>query len=176
MTLQLPRLSQRMRFLRQSEIRNMTIECTRVGGLNLSQGICDTPVPEVVRRAAQAAIEEGCNIYTRFDGLPELRAAIAKKLGRFNGIDVTGEGDVVVTSGSSSAFYGTCLAILDPGDDVVLFEPYYGYHADTLAALGAEPRFVTMRPPTWSFDAAALEEAITPRTRAIVVNTPVNPC
>jgi aminotransferase len=165
-----------MRFLRQSEIRNMTIECTRVGGLNLSQGICDTPVPEVVRRAAQAAIEEGCNIYTRFDGLPELRAAIARKLGRFNGIDVSGEGDVVVTSGSSSAFYGACLAILDPGDDVVLFEPYYGYHVDTLLGLGVEPRTVTLKPPNWAFDPADLERAIGPRTRAIVVNTPSNPC
>jgi aminotransferase len=165
-----------MRFLRQSEIRNMTIECTRVGGLNLSQGVCDTPVPEVVRRAAQAAIEEGCNIYTRFDGLPELRVAIAKKLGRFNGIDVTGEGDIVVTSGSSAAFYGACLAVLDPGDDVVLFEPYYGYHVDTLLGLGVEPRIVTLSPPDWSFDPAALSRAVGPRTRAIVVNTPSNPC
>jgi len=152
----LPKLGNRMRFLRQSEIRNMTIECTRAGGLNLSQGVCDTPVPEVVRRAAQAAIEEGCNIYTRFDGLPELRAAIARKLGRWNGIDVTGEGDVVVTSGSSAAFYGACLAILDPGDDVVLFEPYYGYHVDTLLSLGVEPRIVTLEPPGFSFDPAAV--------------------
>ncbi len=154
----------------------MTIECTRVGGLNLSQGVCDTPVPEVVRRAAQAAIEEGCNIYTRFDGLPDLRAAIAKKLARFNGIDVSGEGDVVVTSGSSAAFYGACLAILDPGDDVVLFEPYYGYHVDTLLGVGVEPRTVTLKPPDWAFDPAELERAIGPRTRAIVVNTPSNPC
>jgi aminotransferase len=165
-----------MRFLRQSEIRNMTIECTRVGGLNLSQGVCDTPVPEVVRRAAQAAIEDGCNTYTRFDGLPELRAAIAKKLRRFNGIEVSGDGDIVVTSGSSAAFYGACLAILDPGDDVVLFEPYYGYHVDTLLGLGVEPRTVTLEPPNWTFDPAALERAVGPRTRAIVVNTPSNPC
>jgi aminotransferase len=172
----LPKLGNRMRFLRQSEIRNMTIECTRAGGLNLSQGVCDTPVPEVVRRAAQAAIEEGCNIYTRFDGLPELRAAIAKKLARWNGIDVTGEGDIVVTSGSSAAFYGACLAILDPGDDVVLFEPFYGYHVDTLLALGVEPRIVTLEPPGFGFDPEAVARAIGPRTRAIVVNTPSNPC
>jgi aminotransferase len=165
-----------MRFLRQSEIRNMTIECTRAGGLNLSQGVCDTPVPEVVRRAAQAAIDEGVNTYTRFDGLPELRAAIARKLGRFNGMNVTGEGDVVVTSGSSAAFYGACLSILDPGDDVILFEPYYGYHVDTLVGLGVEPRTVTLSPPDWSFDPEDLARAIGPRTRAIVVNTPSNPC
>jgi aminotransferase len=164
-----------MRFLRQSEIRNMTIECTKVSGINMSQGVCDTPVPEIVKRAAQAAIDEGVNTYTRYDGLPEMRAAVARKLARDNRVEVTGDGDVVITSGSSSAFYGACLAILDPGDDVVLFEPYYGYHLDTLTALDAEARFVTMRPPEWSFDAAALEAAIGPRTRAIVVNTPTNP-
>jgi aminotransferase len=165
-----------MRFLRQSEIRNMTLECTRVGGINMSQGVCDTPVPEAVQRAAQAAIAEGHNIYTRYDGVPELRRAIAKKLAAQNGLQFTGEGDIVVTSGSSSAFYGACLAVLDPGDEVILFEPYYGYHADTLTAVGAEARYVTLRPPDWSFDAADVERAVTPRTRAIVVNTPTNPC
>lgn len=166
-----------MAFLRQSEIRNMTIECTKVSGVNMSQGVCDTPVPEFVRRAAQAAIDDGVNTYTRFDGLPELRHAIAAKLARMNGLGhLSGEGDIVVTSGSSSAFYGACLAILDPGDEVVLFEPYYGYHADTITALEASARFVTLRPPEWSFDPGALEAAVTPRTRAIVVNTPTNPC
>jgi aminotransferase len=171
-----PHLGNRTRFLRQSEIRNMTIECTKVRGINMSQGVCDTPVPEPVRRAAQEAIDAGVNTYTRFDGLPELRSAIARKLSSRNGLDVTGEGDVVVTSGSSSAFYGACLAILDPGDEVVLFEPYYGYHRDTLTSLGVETRFVTMRPPDWSFDVRDLEKAVTERTRAIVVNTPTNPC
>jgi aminotransferase len=154
----------------------MTLECTRVGGINMSQGVCDTPVPEAVQRAAQAAIAEGHNIYTRYDGVPELRRAIAKKLAAQNGLHFTGEGDIVVTSGSSSAFYGACLAVLDPGDEVILFEPYYGYHADTLSALGAEARYVTLRPPDWTFDTADLERAVTPRTRAIVVNTPTNPC
>jgi aminotransferase len=171
-----PKLGNRMRFLRQSEIRNMTIECTRVGGINLSQGVCDTPVPEEVRRAAQAAIDEGCNIYTRFDGLPELRSAIAKKLARHNGLRFSGEGDIVVTSGSSSAFYGACLSVLDPGDEVVLFEPYYGYHLDTILGVGAEARCVTLRPPAFTFERAALENAITERTRAIVVSSPSNPC
>jgi aminotransferase len=171
-----PVIANRMRFLRQSEIRNMTIECTRVGGINMSQGVCDTPVPEAVQRAAQAAIADGHNIYTRYDGIPELRRAIAKKLGRFNGLEFTGDGDIVVTSGSSSAFYGACLAVLDPGDEVVLFEPYYGYHADTLTAVGAEARYVTLRPPHWTFDAADVERVVGPRTRAIVINTPTNPC
>jgi aminotransferase len=171
-----PTLGNRTRFLKQSEIRNMTLECTKVQGINMSQGVCDTPVPEPVRRAAQEAIDAGVNTYTRFDGLPELRHAIARRLSTVNGIDVTGEGDVVVTSGSSAAFYGACLAILDPGDEVVLFEPYYGYHRDTLTSLGVEARFVSLNPPDWSFDPEALEKAVGPRTRAIVVNTPTNPC
>ncbi len=171
-----PALGNRLRFLKQSEIRKMTIECARVGGLNLSQGVCDTPPPAIVQQAARDAIAEGCNTYTRYDGLPELRTAIARKLAKENGIDVTGDGDVVVTSGSSSAFYGACLAVLDPGDEVVLFEPFYGYHLDTLTALGVEARVVTMRPPGWTFHPDDLRGAIGPRTRAIVVNTPSNPC
>lgn len=153
----------------------MTLACTKVGGINLSQGVCDTPVPEVARRAAQAAIDEGCNIYTRYDGLPELRAAIARKLSG-NGVTVEGDGDVVVTSGSSAAFYGACLGTLDPGDEVVLFEPYYGYHLDTLLAVSANVSTVTLRPPDWSFSPTDLESALTSRTRAIVVSSPANPC
>jgi len=153
----------------------MTLECTARGGINMSQGVCDTPVPEVARRAAQAAIDEGCNIYTRYDGLPELREAIARKL-TGNGVHVDGDGDVVVTSGSSAAFYGACLGTLDPGDEVVLFEPYYGYHLDTLLAVGARVNTVTLTPPSWSFTREALAAAVTPRTRAIVVSSPANPC
>lgn len=152
----------------------MTLECTKRGGINLSQGVCDTPVPEVARRAAQAAIDEGCNTYTRYDGLPELRAAIARKLGK-NGVAITGDGDVVVTSGSSAAFYGACLAVLDPGDEVVLFEPYYGYHLDTVLAVGGAVKTVTLRPPEFRFSRADLESAIGPRTRVIVVSSPSNP-
>lgn len=168
-------LGSRMRFLKQSEIRNMTLECTRLGGINLSQGVCDTPVPEEVRRAAQAAIDEGCNTYTRYDGLAELRSALARKLQQHNGLEYAVDGEIVVTCGATGAFYGACAALLEEGDEVVLFEPYYGYHADTLNALGARPRYVTLRPPSWDFSAADLERAGSMRTRAIVVNTPANP-
>jgi aminotransferase len=153
----------------------MTLECTRVGGINLSQGVCDTPVPDVVKRAAQQAIDEGCNIYTRYDGLGELRGAIAKKLARDNALHFDPEREIVVASGSSAAFYGASVAIFDPGDEAVLFQPYYGYHFDTFRALGIETKFVTLEPPDWQFTEATLEAAITERTRAIVVNTPTNP-
>ena len=152
----------------------MTVECARVGGINLAQGVCDTPVPEKVRRAAQAAIEEGANIYSRSEGTDELRRALADKMRRHNRVDYD-PGQIVVTNGATGAFYVAALALLDPGDEVILFEPYYGYHINTLAALDAEAVMVGLRPPDWRFDPAELERAITPRTKGIVVNTPANP-
>ncbi len=159
-----------------SEIRSMSTECARIGGINMAQGICDTEVPGAVRSAAQAAIEAGRNIYSRFDGVPELRHALARKMRLHNGLDYAPEGEIVVTAGATGAFFVAAQALLDPGDEVVLFEPYYGYHLNTLAALELEPRFVRLEPPDWGFDRRELERAVGPRARAIVVNTPSNPC
>jgi len=165
-----------MAFLRQSEIRNMTLECVKLSGINLSQGVCDTELPEPVRLGAAAAMLEGTNTYTRYDGLPALRAAIAQKVLRDTGASVDPETEIVVTSGATGAFYAACLGLFDAGDEVVLFEPYYGYHLDTLRALGITPRFVTLDPEhDWSFSVQALRQAINAKTRAIVVNTPGNP-
>jgi aminotransferase len=159
----------------QSEIRRMSVECDRVGGINMSQGICDMPIPAPVKLGAEEAIESGINHYTRYDGIEELRVAIAEKMAAFNGIKVDPETEVVVSAGSTGAFHSACLALLEQGDEVLLFEPYYGYHATTLHAAGAVPVTVPMTPPDWSIDEEALRRAITPRTRAIVINTPVNP-
>ncbi|HYF52455.1 MAG TPA: pyridoxal phosphate-dependent aminotransferase, partial [Planctomycetota bacterium] len=167
-------LSRKSECVMQSEIRNMSIECAKVGGINLSQGVCDTEVPVEVRRAAQAAIDEGFNIYTRYDGLKELRASLSRKLQR-QGIKADPEGEIVVSAGSTGVFYSACLALLNPGDEVILFEPYYGYHVSTLRAVDAVPAYVTMRAPDWTFTAQDLENARTPKTRAIMVNTPANP-
>lgn len=153
----------------------MSLECARVNGINLAQGVCDTPVPEAIREAAKRAVDLGPNSYTRFDGIAELKVAIARKMRAYNGIEADPESEIVVSSGSTGSFYSACLALLNPGDEVILFEPFYGYHLNTLRAVEAEPRFVTMRPPDWEFDRAELERAITLRTRAIVVNTPGNP-
>ena len=169
------KLSRRASAITQSEIRVMSVECERVRGVNLAQGIGDTEVPATVRRAAQQAIEGGRNQYTRLDGIAELRQAIARKLAAYNGIPADPEREIVVTGGSTGAFYAACLALLNPGDEVVLFEPYYGYHSGTLDLVGARPVFCRLQPPDWRFDAAELQRAITPRTRAIVVNTPANP-
>lgn len=159
----------------QAEIRSMSIECERVGGINLAQGVCDTEVPLPVRRGAQMAMDEGVNSYTRYDGLADLRNAIAKKMKTWNGIDADPETEIVVSSGSTGSFYCACLALLNPGDEVILFEPYYGYHVNTLLAADAVPAYVRMHAPDWSFKAEDLERAVTPRTRGIMINTPGNP-
>ncbi len=159
----------------QSEIRVMSIECERVKGINLAQGVCDTEVPVEVRRGAIDAIERGINSYTRAEGLAEIRNAIAGKMRRFNGIECDPETEVVVNSGSTGSFYCACLALLNPGDEVILFEPYYGYHLNTLIAVEAKPVFVALHAPDWNFSFDDLERAVTPRTRAIVINSPSNP-
>ncbi len=168
-------LSKRTNHIVQSEIRAMSIECERVNGINLAQGVCDTTLPAVVAKGAKDAIDRGCNSYTRYDGISELRQAIAHKLCTYNGIRADPDTQITVSSGSTGAFYCACLALLNPGDEVILFEPFYGYHINTLLAAEAVPAYVTMQPPEWSFTPDDLEAAVTPRTRAIIVNTPANP-
>jgi len=153
----------------------MSIECDRIGGINLSQGVCDTEIPLPVRRAAQEAVESGINTYTHYAGIPELRNAIAAKQKRFTGMDINPETEITVSAGATGAFYCACLALLNPGDEVILFEPYYGYHVSTLVATGAVPVYVRMAPPDWSFASTDLEDAVTSRTRGILINSPANP-
>src|SRR3990172_8801694 len=169
------KLSDRHEWVIQSEIRNMSIECDRVGGLNLSQGVCDLEVPAQVRNAAKKAIDEGVNSYTRYDGLDELRAAIASKYRIFTGQEVNPEKEIVVSAGSTGALYCACLALLNPGDEVIVFEPYYGYHISTLLATQTVPVYVKMNPTDWTFTEEDLEQGITQKTKGIIVNTPANP-
>jgi len=168
-------ISNRAERIVQAEIRAMSIECEKMGGINLAQGVCDTEVPLPVRVGAQKAIDAGINSYTRYDGLKELREAIAKKMLEYNGISANPEAEIIVSSGSTGAFYCACLALLNPGDEVLLFEPYYGYHINTILAAEAVPTYVCMTPPDWTFSPEDLERVVTPRTRAIMVNTPANP-
>jgi len=168
--------SDRSAFVVRSEIRNMSLECDRVGGINLSQGVCDTPVPEPVRRAAQEAIDAGWNTYTAHTGISELKQQIARKLKTYSGLTVDPEREVVVSGGSTGAFYSACMALLNPGDEVILFEPYYGYHLSTLNATGLAATFVRLEPPDWTFRMEDVTRACTSRTRAIMLCTPSNPC
>lgn len=168
-------LSRRCQLITQSEIRAMSLECERLNGINLAQGVCDTPVPEAVRAGAKRAIDEGVNAYTRYDGIPSLRRSVAGKMKSLYGLSVDPETEVVASGGSTGAFYSACLALLDPGDEVILFEPFYGYHVSTLEAVDVVPRFVRLRAPDWSFDPKDLVAAAGPKTKAIIINTPANP-
>ena len=168
-------LSKRTDSIAQSEIRAMTIECEKVHGINLAQGVCDTALPAAVAHEAKEAIDRGCNSYTRYDGIAELRYAIARKLCTYNGVKADPESQIIVSNGATGAFHCACLALLDPGDEVILFEPFYGYHVNTLLATEAVPAYVSMHAPDWSFTEDDLEAAVTPRTKGIMVNTPANP-
>lgn len=167
--------SDRTARLAQSDIRAMTLACAKVQGINMSQGVCDTPVPEVVIRGAKVALDQGHNIYSRFDGIVELRGAIAQKLAEYNHIKADPETNITVSAGATGAFQATCMALLNPGDEIILFEPFYAYHIQAILAVDAIPRYVTMRAPEWTFDVRELEQAITPKTKALVVNSPGNP-
>lgn len=170
------KLSARSSFIEKAEIRNMSVECERVNGINLAQGVCDTDVPEPVLAAVDKAVRSGCNSYTRHDGTARLREALALKLNRDNGLSFDPETQVVVSCGSTGAFYCAAMALLSPGDEVILFEPYYGYHLSTLQAVEAKAVYAKLRPPDWNFDPAELEKLVTARTKAIMVCTPANPC
>ena len=170
------RFASRIDGLVQSDIRRMSIECAKVGGINLGQGICDQPVEPLIKDATVRAIHGDRSIYTRLDGIDELRQRIAAKMLAHNGITCDPEGEVVVSVGSTGAFVTACMAFLDPGDEVVMFSPFYSYHLNILKVCGATLRFVTMRPPEWGFDPDELRAAFSDRTKMIVINTPSNPC
>jgi aminotransferase len=104
----------------------MSIECEKASGINHAQGVCDTRVLPLIRENAHRGVENGFNSYTRFDSLAELREAISQKVRLYNGISADPETEIVVSACSTGAFYCACLALLDPGDEVILFEPYYG--------------------------------------------------
>src|SRR5580658_3451782 len=159
----------------QSEIRAMTTECDRIGGINLAQGVCDTPVPAPVEAEAHAAIRAGHNIYTRLDGITRLRNAISAKQKKDYGLTYDPENEVLVASGATGGLHAAAMALLNPGDEVLLFEPFYGYHVNTLKSMRVTPVVVPLAAPDWTLSTDALHAAITPRTRAILVNTPANP-
>jgi len=167
--------SDRVSTLVQSEIRAMTRACNEVGGVNLGQGICDVPTPPLVKEAAIAAIRADESTYTRYDGTAKLRAALARKLAKHNGITADPETEVVVTIGATGALASTLMALANPGDEILLFEPYYGYHLNTAIVAGMTPKFLKLDPPDFTIDFDAVRDAFGPKTRAVLVNTPTNP-
>ena len=161
--------------LSQSEIRAVSQMVEAVDGINLGQGICDLPTPSVIRSAAHTAIESNRSTYSSYAGIPSLRTFIDQKLRQFNGIPVASSDEIVVTVGSTGAFSMAMLALLDPGDEVILFEPFYGYHINLVQATGGVPITVQQRGHNWQVDFDEVATAVTPRTKAIVVTTPANP-
>jgi aminotransferase len=167
--------SDRIDFLEQSYIRHMSRECERVGGVNLGQGMCPLPSPPEVLESASEAILDDRSTYSPYEGVPELREALAGKLSDYNGLDIDPDEELVVTIGATGAFACAVHGLFDRGDEFMLFEPYYGYHHNTIRAGECEANLVTLEPPNWSIERERLEATYTDDTEAIVVNTPVNP-
>ena len=145
-------IANRIANLQPSDIRLMTRECERLGGINLGQGLGDLPTPPIVREGAIKAIQKGLNTYTPSEGVAALRQAMQR-----------------------AAFAATLTALLNPGDGILLLEPYYGYHLNTILLNGLEPHFLPLAPPEFALDETALRAALRPNTRAMVVCTPSNP-
>lgn len=169
-------LGKRLGSLVISDIRSSSRACEAVNGINMGQGICDLPTPPPIAEAARDAITTNKVVYTAAEGIPLLRTRIAEKIQRAYGLAYDPASEIVVTAGATGGFCAAVLALFDPGDEIILFEPYYGYHLNTVIAFGLTPVLVPTRPPSWDIDFEAIERAITPRTRAIVVCTPSNPC
>ncbi len=159
----------------ESVIREMTRLCTQHGGVNLAQGFPDFPCPRPLKDAAIAAIEADINQYAITWGAKGFRDALVAKTRHFYGLEYDPEREVTVTCGSTEAMIATLLALVNPGEEVVIFEPYYENYGPDAILSGATPRFVRLREPDWSFDPDELAKAFNDRTRAIVVNTPNNP-
>jgi aminotransferase len=169
------RPSQKAARFTESVIREMTRLAQLHGAVNLSQGFPDFPAPAEVKQAAAQAIDADVNQYAITWGAKPLRDAIAKKFERLYGVPVDPEREVTVTCGSTEAMIAALLAALDPGDEVIVFEPFYENYGPDAILSGAVPRFVKLRPPDWSFDPDQLRKAFNKKTRAIVINTPNNP-
>jgi len=145
------------------------------GAINLGQGFPDEPGPEAIRRAAAEAVLNGDNQYPPMQGIPALREAVARHYARFQGLDLDWRGEVTVTSGGTEALACAFLALVEPGDEVILFAPVYDAYAPMVRRVGGVPKIVRLEPPDWRFDRAQLEAAFGPKTRLVVLNNPLNP-
>jgi len=169
------RVSARSGRFTESVIREMTRLANAHGAVNLSQGFPDFPAPAAIKEEAARAVLADVNQYAITWGAKRLRDAIVAKHARFTGLAFDAEREVVVCCGATECMIATLLALVDPGDEVVVFEPFYENYGPDAILSGATPRFVRLREPDWSFDPGELAAAFGPRTRAIVVNTPNNP-
>jgi aspartate/methionine/tyrosine aminotransferase len=167
--------SQRTANFTESVIREMTRRAIQAGAVNLAQGFPDFPAPEPLKRAAIEAIAADHNQYSITWGTKPFRDAIAAKYRRVYALEFDPEREITVCCGATEGMIASLLAILNPGDEVVLFEPFYENYGPDTQLCGAVPRYVTLHAPDWRFDPDELRRAFTPRTKAIVLNTPNNP-
>lgn len=159
----------------ESVIREMTRLAMKHNAVNLAQGFPDFAAPEALKNAAREAIAADFNQYAITWGAQPLRDAIAAKYRRWYGLEIDPEREITVCCGATEGMIASLLAVIDPGDEVVVFEPFYENYGPDAELCGAVPRFVRLRPPDWSFDPGELRRAFNSRTRAIILNTPNNP-
>ena len=159
----------------ESVIREMTRLAFKHGAVNLSQGYPDFPAPAEIKQAAREAIDADINQYAITWGAKRFRDAIAAKFERTQGVSVDPEREITVCCGSTEAMISSMLAIINPGDEVVVFEPFYENYGPDAIISGASPRYVKLKPPHWTFDPDELAAAFSPNTKAIILNSPNNP-
>jgi aminotransferase len=174
-TAQSPLISHRVEGFTESVIREMTRLAQQYDALNLAQGYPGFPAPEAMKRAAMEAIENDINQYSITWGAKRLRDAVAAKVKRYQGMDVNPETMVTVTCGATEGMVSSLMALINPGDEVIILTPFYENYGPDCILAGATPRYVTLREPDWQFDADELAAAFNNRTKAIVLNTPNNP-
>lgn len=146
-----------------------------LGAINLGQGFPDDPGPEAIRAKAADAVLNGYNQYPPMAGLPELRQAVAGHYARTQGLDLDWQGEITITSGATEALAAAFLGLIQPGDEVIVFQPLYDSYLPIIRLAGGVPKLISLQPPRWRFDRAMLEAAVTPRTRFLVLNNPNNP-
>jgi aspartate/methionine/tyrosine aminotransferase len=168
-------LAERVGHFSESVIREMTRLANQFGAINLGQGMPEFETPQEIKDAACWAIQEGFNQYAITWGAPTLREAIAAKASSFNGIACDPDENVTVCCGATECMMATMLAVVNPGDEVVIFQPFYENYGPDAVISGARPVWVNLRPPEWKFDPDELRRAFSNKTRAIIVNTPNNP-
>jgi aspartate/methionine/tyrosine aminotransferase len=170
-----PALSAKAARFTESVIREMTRMAIQYKAINLSQGFPDFPAPAEIKRAAQEAIAADINQYAITWGSKNLRLSIAEKFAATTGISIDTEREITVCCGSTESLMSSMMAIINPGDEVVVFEPFYENYGPDAIMSGAMPRFVKLHAPDWTFDHAELAAAFGPKTKAIILNTPNNP-
>ena len=167
--------AQRVRGFGTTIFQEMTELANAHNAVNLGQGFPDFPAPDFIKEAAREAIANNINQYAPGNGRSRLRLALAQKYQTQYGLSLNPDTDIVVTSGATEAIFATMMGLVDPGDEVILIEPYYDSYVPAVTMAGGVPRFLTLRPPHWRLDPAELEALFSDKTKLIVINTPHNP-